>query len=128
VKPPPTTISGGRWPASATIKAQFSPTTRRWAALGDRKRAVQDLEQVVSRHPEDPGALNDLAWFLIERQIDIDRAITLAKAAQVRRPRDPNILDTLGWGYFRKAIPLRMPGSWNRLMQWTRPTPLSSVT
>jgi Flp pilus assembly protein TadD len=67
------------------------------------KRAVQDLEQVVSRHPEDTGALNDLAWFLIERQIDIDRGITLAKAAQVRRPRDPNILDTLGWGYYRKG-------------------------
>ncbi len=72
-----------------------------YAKLGDLKLAEFDYRKLVAVYPEHPGHLNELAWFLIDREIDVSEGVELAKRAVEKRPSDANLLDTLGWGYFK---------------------------
>lgn len=65
------------------------------------KLAEADLRELVSVYPGHPDHLNDLAWFLIDQEINIPEGIELAESAVEQQPSNANFIDTLGWGFFK---------------------------
>jgi tetratricopeptide (TPR) repeat protein len=53
--------------------------------------------------PDDDRALNDLAYFLIDDDIDVDEGLRLAGRALEISPDNPGYLDTQGWGYYKQG-------------------------
>ena len=62
---------------------------------GDEQAAVASYEIALGLRPDNPIAMNNLAWLLRER--DQDRALVLARNARDLAPESPAILDTYGW-------------------------------
>ncbi|SFR58434.1 Tfp pilus assembly protein PilF [Marinobacter daqiaonensis] len=74
---------------------------------GQERDAIVSYEAALARQPDNPIALNNLAWLLRER--DQERAIMLAARAQELAPENPAVLDTYGWilhldGQHQKAV------------------------
>ncbi|MFA5143713.1 MAG: hypothetical protein WC522_06070 [Candidatus Omnitrophota bacterium] len=46
-------------------------------------------------------AFNDIAWVLIDQEINVAEGLRLADKALVMKADEPFILDTIGWGYYR---------------------------
>ena len=65
-------------------------------AAGDTAAARKRLETLLSQHPEDGAAANDLAWLLASEGQDLDRAVQLAERAR-RVVGGAEVLDTLGF-------------------------------
>lgn len=73
-------------------------------SIGDHAAALQDLEKAVSLKPDDPGALNNLAWLLAtspdEEIRDGRRAVELAqKACEATEWKESHIISTLAAGH-----------------------------
>ncbi|TVQ53324.1 MAG: hypothetical protein EA355_13680, partial [Rhodobacteraceae bacterium] len=66
-------------------------------AIGDDAAARAAYERAVALAPDFFAALNQLAWHLAEREIELDRAQALAERAAAQRPGNASVLDTLGW-------------------------------
>ena len=67
-----------------------------WLMTNEQElQAANHYEQVLSRQPDNVGALNNLAWLL--RQDDTSRAAELASRARELAPENPAVLDTYGW-------------------------------
>lgn len=83
---------------------------------GDPERAESLLRSVLAREPNNAGALNNLAWALIQRKRP--GAVELAMRANRLMPNSPPVLDTLaaalvaenraaeGLGYQQRAVAL----------------------
>ena len=67
-------------------------------------RATARYEEAIRLNPKFAPAANNLAWILIERGGDKDRALSYAETAREALPRDPHIADTLGWIYYHKQM------------------------
>lgn len=70
-------------------------------ALGDAAAARKEYEAVLKQRPEDPMALNDLAW-IIQKE-DPARAMSMATQAAKIAPHSAEIADTLGWLKFQRS-------------------------
>lgn len=68
---------------------------------GDFKSAEDTLRQILKESPDNPNALNNLGYFLVERNVKLEEAITLIERALKIDPTNPNYLDSLGWAYFK---------------------------
>ena len=68
---------------------------------GKEDEALALMERVVAINPRNSDALNYLAYGLIEKGNDVERAQALARQALEVKPQDPYYLDTLGWAQFR---------------------------
>jgi Flp pilus assembly protein TadD len=97
--------AGGHWDAAATVLRGWlgshpdSPDVSGVLAKLDERAgrfdlAVGELETRLQHRPNDPAALNDLAW-IYEIRND-PRALALAQKAYQLAPA-PQIADTLGW-------------------------------
>jgi Flp pilus assembly protein TadD len=95
----------GRWDPAATVLRDWltthpdSPEVSGVLAKLDERAgrfglAVGELETRLHHRPNDPAALNDLAW-IYQTQND-PRALALAQRAYMLAPA-PQIADTLGW-------------------------------
>jgi len=71
--------------------------------LGNADAAVAAYDRYVALHPDDPKALNGLAWFCGTRGIGLDRALAAALKAVDLSDRDPGIFDTLAEVYFARG-------------------------
>jgi uncharacterized Ntn-hydrolase superfamily protein len=74
-------------------------------------RAMKTLEEVIAENPDDPDMLNEVAWFMVLRDINLPKAKELIDKALKIKPEDANILDTAALiyfklGYKKKAIEL----------------------
>lgn len=65
----------------------------RASAQGDYKEAAKHLERIVKQDPNNPVAVNDLAWALVMNKDP--RALELASKASSLAPKSANALDTL---------------------------------
>ena len=72
--------------------------------LGRRNEAKPLYEQILRVKPDEPVALNNLAYIKAEEGADLDQALSLAMRAKQALPQDPNIADTLGWVYIKKNL------------------------
>jgi Putative Zn-dependent protease, contains TPR repeats len=70
---------------------------------GDYAAAETTLRDLLKQTPGNPIALNNLGYFLLERNERISEAIEMIKLAVKIDPTNPSYLDSLGWGYFKSG-------------------------
>lgn len=77
---------------------------------GLEKEAITAYEKALELEPDQPDALNNLAWLLLttdnENLLDKERALTLAREA-ARLKKAGYILDTLAQAYFVNGYPAK---------------------
>jgi Flp pilus assembly protein TadD len=61
-------------------------------------------EQILKLDPNEPTALNNLAYRKAEEGLDLDSALRMAQQARQLRPNATNIADTVGWIYIKKNM------------------------
>ena len=71
---------------------------------GDRKRAQEAYETVLTIEPRFGPAANNLALLLSEQDGDRERALQLAQLAKEVSPEDPSVSDTLGWILSKRGV------------------------
>ncbi len=74
-------------------------------ATGKRDLAKPIYEQILKIHPDDPLALNNLAFAKAEDGTDLDEALNMAQRAVQKVPNNPEVRDTLAWIYIKKSLP-----------------------
>jgi Flp pilus assembly protein TadD len=67
-------------------------------------QAKPHYEQVLKLQPDNPVALNNLAYLKAEEGLDLDQALTMALQAHEKAPNSAQIADTLGWAYLKKNM------------------------
>lgn len=68
-----------------------------YSALHDVDRAEASYRAVLAVEKNDPRALNNLAWLLVNERNDAASALPLAKRALDLLPEDPGVMETYGW-------------------------------
>ncbi len=68
---------------------------------GDFNAAETILRELLAQTPGNPIALNNLGYFLVERNEKLDEAFELIQQAVKIDPTNPSYLDSLGWAYFK---------------------------
>ena len=64
------------------------------------KKSDQDLLRSLEINPDEPHVLNYLAYSWLERNHNINKAMTMLKKAYSQRKNDPYIIDSIGWAYY----------------------------
>ncbi len=65
--------------------------------------AEKHLRQALLLDPRNPTIMNDLAWFLIENDINVNEGMDLIEKALDLDPDDWYALDTKGWGLYKQG-------------------------
>ncbi len=68
---------------------------------GDFRGAEETLRGILANTPRNPVALNNLGYFLTERDEKLGEALKLIEQAVAIDPANPSYLDSLGWAYFK---------------------------
>jgi tetratricopeptide (TPR) repeat protein len=68
---------------------------------GDFKGAETTLRTILAASPDNPIALNNLGYFLADRNEKLDEALKLIGQALKTDPANASYLDSLGWVYFK---------------------------
>ncbi len=68
---------------------------------GDSKGAEESLRRILAKDPNNATALNNLGYFLAERNERLEEALDMAKRAVKAEPANPSFLDSLGWVYYK---------------------------
>ncbi len=68
---------------------------------GDFKGSEESLRRVLVSSPNDATALNNLGYFLIERNERLNEALEMIQRAVRQDPTNASYLDSLGWAYFK---------------------------
>jgi tetratricopeptide (TPR) repeat protein len=68
---------------------------------GDFASAETTLREILKQTPGNPIALNNLGYFLLERNERFEEALKLIQSAVKVDPTNPSYLDSLGWAYFK---------------------------
>ncbi len=70
-------------------------------------KAITDYEDALKLQPENPEALNTLAYAWAEKGKNLDRAQSMAEEALMREPDAAHIIDTMGWVLYRRGEPAK---------------------
>ena len=73
-----------------------------YSALGDTTQAYDCYEKSLRLFPDNDLTLNNFAYFLAVRDMELDRAEQLSAKAVSLSPESPTVLDTYAWVFFRK--------------------------
>ncbi len=65
------------------------------------KEAEADFRKALSLSPDQPQVLNYLGYSMVEKQVNLDEALTMIKKAVEIEPSSGYIVDSLGWAYYR---------------------------
>ena len=68
--------------------------------IGDNEKADKDLLKSLEINPDEPHVLNYLAYSWLERNHEIEIAMSMLKKAYAQRENDPYIIDSIGWAYY----------------------------
>ncbi len=68
---------------------------------GDYKLAEETLRNILKKTPENPIALNNLGYYLLEQNEKIAEAIELIQKAVKIDATNSSYLDSLGWGFYK---------------------------
>ena len=69
--------------------------------MGEWIKSDKIYDQLIKNNDLDAQAFNNYAYSLVERNMDLDRALVYAKKAVDLEPKNPSYLDTIGWVYFK---------------------------
>ncbi len=72
--------------------------------IGPADQAKAVYEQILKLEPNNPIALNNLAYRKAEEGLDLDSALTMAQRARQLQPNATAMADTLGWIYIKKNM------------------------
>jgi uncharacterized protein (TIGR03790 family) len=100
-------ISAGMKPEAAKLEQatvlddQFVPAhlalAASYEAAQEWDKAIDRYRRVIAASPNDPQALNNLAWLLATRKNDPAQALSFAKRAYTLVKPGPEAIDTLAW-------------------------------
>ena len=68
---------------------------------GDPKGSEESLRRILAREPDSPVALNNLGYFLVERNERLQEALDMIRRAVRAQPTNASFLDSLGWAHFK---------------------------
>jgi tetratricopeptide (TPR) repeat protein len=68
---------------------------------GDTAGSEESLRRVLNKEPDNATALNNLGYFLVERNERLNEALELIQRAVRAEPTNSSFLDSLGWVYFK---------------------------
>lgn len=68
---------------------------------GEYQAAENILRNLLKQSPNNPIALNNLGYFLLERDEKLEEAIILIRKAVEIDPTNSSYLDSLGWAYYK---------------------------
>jgi tetratricopeptide (TPR) repeat protein len=68
---------------------------------GDTAGSEDSLRRVLAKEPDNATALNNLGYFLVERNVRLNEALELIQRAVRAEPTNSSYLDSLGWVYFK---------------------------
>jgi tetratricopeptide (TPR) repeat protein len=68
---------------------------------GDPKGSEESLRRILARDPNNATALNNLGYFLVERNERLTEALEMIQRAVRADPTNSSFLDSLGWAYFK---------------------------
>ena len=71
--------------------------------MRDWEKAQQTYQKVMQLQPENPVAANNLAYLMLEHDLNADIALSLAQTGRRGLPNSPRAADTLGWAYYHKG-------------------------
>lgn len=61
-----------------------------------------ELYQILLElQPDDPTILNNFSYSMIQREINLEKALEMVEKALLKEPENPAFLDTIGWVYFK---------------------------
>ena len=84
--------------ANATAQMAFG-----YSEVGKKDKAEKYYRRALSLEPEKPGRMNDLAFFLIDNDRNIDEGMNLVNKALELSPDNYLFLDTRGWGLYKQG-------------------------
>ena len=70
---------------------------------GQFEKAEKALLTLLELSPDDPLALNNLAYMYLENNVNISKAMEMVQQALDAKPENGAYLDTLGWAYYMKG-------------------------
>ncbi len=65
--------------------------------------AERSYRQALQLDPRNPARINNLAWFLIDNDINVNEGVNLIQKAIDLRPDNWYYLDTKGWGLYKQG-------------------------
>lgn len=68
---------------------------------GDTKGSEASIRRVLEKEPDNATALNNLGYFLVERNERLNEALEMIQRAVRAEPANSSFLDSLGWAYFK---------------------------
>jgi tetratricopeptide (TPR) repeat protein len=71
---------------------------------GKYKEALPAYREILKRDPDNPVALNNVAYMMAETGSGLDEALSLANRALQKVPNNLDIADTVGWIYIKKNL------------------------
>jgi tetratricopeptide (TPR) repeat protein len=80
-----------------------SMTAWAYSKAGALDKAEEYYRRALSLEPESPVRLNDLAYFLIDNELDINEGLKQVNKALELRPDYYDYLHTKGWGLYRQG-------------------------
>jgi tetratricopeptide (TPR) repeat protein len=93
---------------TAILSVGEEPTARFWLgtveqANGNNELALGHYRKAVEGDPQNPVALNNLAYLVLTTGKNPDEALKYAQKAAEMAPDDPDTNDTLGWVLYNKG-------------------------
>ena len=74
-----------------------------YSEVGKKDKAEQYYRSALSMEPEKPKRMNDLAFFLIDNDRNVDEGMKLVDKALELSPDNYLFLDTQGWGLYKQG-------------------------
>ena len=68
---------------------------------GDAKGSEESLRRILAKEPNNATALNNLGYFLLERNERLSEALEIIQRAVRIEPTNASFLDSLGWAHFK---------------------------
>ena len=91
---------------------------------GDTKGSEESLRRVLEKEPDNATALNNLGYFLVERNERLTEALEMIQRAVRSEPTNSSFLDSLGWAYFKLG---KLEEAERQLREAARHDPTSST-
>jgi tetratricopeptide (TPR) repeat protein len=74
-----------------------------YTEAGIWEKAETYYRKALSIEPENPEILNNLAWFLIDNNRNLNEGLELVNKALELNPDDWRLIDTKGWGLYKRG-------------------------
>lgn len=91
-----------RYPDNGDLRYSRAMTA---IAMDRVQQAVDDLEYILERDPENAQVLNALGYTLVDSTERVDEGAELIQRAFELNPDDPAIIDSMGWAAYRQGRP-----------------------